>query len=199
MCQHAKACPTAGIEAMGGAEAAIPEQVASPLSLLLSRHIFQQGELIELAIRPSAWWIILVSGPTLLFAATVCLCGLVLSNYLPGNRRNYIELGLLVGLARVMWATVKWMSRIHILTNMRVMTLSGVFNVNVLECPLRRMARVRDVSTLAERTIFRGTLELIPMDESFPIGVWQTIRKPAEVQRRIRAAIQKSQTGGLVS
>ena len=115
---------------------------------------------------------------------------------LPGSSSWYIEVGAMLGLARLMWATVKWMARIHVLTNMRVLTISGVFNVLVLECPLRRMARVRAITPVREKLLMLGTLELIPMDEHFPVGLWQTIRRPTEVERKIRLAIERSHQGG---
>ena len=104
---------------------------------LISRHMFQDGEIVELVVRPSAWWLLFSSWRTLLLAAAIILAGLT---FAPGRSEWYVELGVMGGLARLMWATVKWMSRIHVLTNMRVMTVSGVFNVIVIECPLRRPA-----------------------------------------------------------
>ena len=52
------------------------------------------------------------------------------------------------------------------------------------------------MSALNERLVLAGSLELIPIDESFPIMYWQTIRKPAEVLRKIQAAIGRSRQNG---
>jgi hypothetical protein len=169
--------------------AAMPLEAISPLSALISRHMLQDGEIVELVVRPSPWWLVLSSWRTLLLCAVIILAGLT---FAPGPRNWYVEVGLLGGLARLMWATVKWMSRLHVLTNMRVMTVSGVFNVVVTECPLRRLARIREVTVLSERVVLAGSLELIPMDESFAIMLWQTIRTPAEVYRKIQAAIGRT-------
>ena len=79
----------------------------------------------------------------------------------------------------------------------RVMTVSGVFNVVVIECPLRRLARIRNVSALNERFLLLGSLELIPMEESFPIMLWQTLGRPGEVQRKIQAAMDRSRQNGV--
>lgn len=186
----------AGAGAGAGAVSGGAWEAVSPLSLLISRHMFHEGEIIELVIRSSAWWIILTSWRTLLFALILVLAGFALDGHLPGSRSWYLELGIMIGLFRLMWATVRWMARLHILTNMRVMTLAGVFNVTLAECPLRRLARVRSVGTLGERMLLTGSLELIPMDEAFPITLWQTVRRPTEVERKIRAAMQKAQSGG---
>ena len=169
--------------------------VTSPLSLLISLHSLRDGEIIELVIRPSTWWIIFASWRTLLVAGVIALAGLTLWEYLPGRRGWYLEAGVLLGLVRLMWATIRWMARIHILTNMRVLTLSGVFNPHITECPLRRLARVRMVSSHRERLLFLGSIELIPLDEKFPIGLWQTIRRPDQVREHIVASMNKARGG----
>ena len=170
---------------------------ASSLSLLISRYSLRDGEIIELVIRPSVWWIIFNAWRTLLLAGVIALAGLALWEYLPGRRGWYIEAGILVGSVRLMWATIRWMSRIHLLTNMRVLTISGVFNATVVECPLRRVARVRSVSSHRERLLMLGSIEVIPLDEKYMISLWQTIRRPREVMEQIVAAMNKArQCGG---
>lgn len=178
------------------ADSAAALHSTSPLSLLISRHIFQDGEIIELAIRPSPWWIFFSSMHTLLFAAIVILASLTLDSRLPGPATLYFEAGLIIGLARLMWATVRWMSRLYVLTNIRVMTISGVFNVTIAECPLRRVGAARLVSPIRERMLLLGSLEVIPMEEEFPFQRWQTIRRPDEVNRKIRAAVARARQHG---
>lgn len=173
--------------------AALP---SSPLSLLISRHIFQEGEIIELAIRPSPWWILFSSMHTLLFAAVIIVAALALTEHLPGPSTLYLEIGVVIGLARLMWATVRWMSRLFVLTNLRVLTISGVFNVTIAVCPLRRVGAVRLISTIRERSFLLGTLEIIPMEEEFPFQLWQTIGKPKEIHRKLRAAVARARQHG---
>jgi len=181
-------------------ESPAPEPVAgalqaiSPLSALIFRYMFQEGEIVELVVRASPWWLLFSSWRALLLCAAIIMAGVT---FAPGPRDWYVEVGVMGGLARLMWATVKWVSRIHVLTNMRVMTVSGVFNVVVVECPLRRMARIRNVSALNERFLLLGSLELIPMEESFPIMLWQTLGRPGEVQRKIQAAMDRSRQNGV--
>lgn len=168
---------------------------ATPFSMLISRHLFQDGEIVELAMRPSLWWIFFSSLHALLIAAAIILAGFTFCDFLPGHRGWYLEIGVLIALTRLMWATIKWSSRLYVLTNMRVMTISGVFNVTAQEIPLRRLARVRNISALRERLLWLGSLELIPLDENFAITSWVTIRRPREVKKRIRAAMERAQQG----
>ena len=164
----------------------------SPQSILISRYIFNEGEIIELAIRPSTLWIFFNSWRVLLISTLIATASFAFCDRLPGSTSWYLETGLLLGMSQLMWSTVKWMSRIHVLTNIRVLTFSGVFNSTVSECPLRRLARVRNITPNREKLLMRGTLELIPIDEHFPITLWQTIRRPEEVERKIRAAVERS-------
>jgi hypothetical protein len=78
---------------------------------------------------------------------------------------------------------------------MRLMTISGVFNVTVKECPLRRLGRVMQCTPVWERLLLLGTLHAIPMDESFELQYWETIAHPQEVERKIRAAAEKLHGG----
>lgn len=192
MCQPKQADMVCTESPTPGAAAA-PLHALSPFSALISRHMFQEGEIIELVVRPSAWWLIFSSWRTLLLCAVIAVGGLV---FAPGAKMLYVELGAMGAMVRLMWATVKWMARLHVLTNMRVMTVSGVFNVVVTECPLRRLAQATPVTPPHERLLLLGSLELIPMDEHFPIMQWQTIRHPADVQRKIQAAIARSHQNG---
>lgn len=181
--------------AANGADAAAPLLVASPLSILLSRHMFQEGEIIELAVRPSSLWIIFASWRTLLIACIAIVAGFALPDYLKGRANWCVEAGLLLAAGRLMWATIRWMSRLYVLTNMRLMTISGVFNVSVTECPLRRLGRVMQCTPVWERFFLLGTLHVIPMDDSFAVQYWQTIAHPGEVERKIRAAAEKLSGG----
>ena len=188
--------PPADAAGGGVGDAAGALNSVSPLSLLISRHIFQDGEIIELSIRASPWWIIFSSMRTLLFAAVIVLASVTLKERLSGNAELYLEAGVIIGLARLMWATVKWMSRLYVLTNLRVMTISGVFNVTIVECPLRRVGVVRLIPSLRERLAFPGTVEIIPMEEEFTLQRWQTLRRPTEVYRKLRAAVARARQHG---
>jgi hypothetical protein len=183
-------------ESPGTGAAAAPLHALSPLSALISRHLFQQGEIIELVVRPSAWWLVFSSWRTLLLCAAIIVAGLT---FAPGRSELYVELGVMGGLVRLMWATVKWMARIHLLTNMRAMTMSGVFNTVVVECPLRRLGHAHLTSPLHERMLLLGSLELVPIDEAFPTISWETIRRPSEVHRKIQAAIARARQNGSAS
>jgi hypothetical protein len=91
-----------------------------------------------------------------------------------------------------MWAVLQWMSRLYILTDLRIIRLSGVFTLDVFDCPLRKIARTRILYTVRERILGLGSVEIIPADENYPIGMWQTIARPVAINDQIVAAINRA-------
>jgi hypothetical protein len=168
---------------------------ASTLALLVSGQVLRDGEIVELVIRPSVWWIIFTSWRFVGVCAILALGGWQIPEALPISRRALAELMLVTASTRVVWASLKWMSRVHILTNLRVLTLSGVFNATIYECPLRKLARARLVSSVRERLLLLGSIEVIPGEEAFPITVWQTIARPKEVYETLQAAMRRAREG----
>jgi hypothetical protein len=169
--------------------------VAAPLTALLSRHILQDGELVLLVLKPSLWFIVL---SMLRFAAVVLIlmtAAAVFDDKVPGQARTYVEAGIFVLGGRLMWSVVTWMGRLYILTDMRIVRMSGVFSLNIFDCPLRKVARTRILYTMRERLLRVGSIEIIPSDENLPIGVWQTIARPVAINDQIVAAINRAKQG----
>lgn len=95
-----------------------------------------------------------------------------------------------------MWSVLQWMGRLYLLTNLRIVRLSGIFSVDIFDCPLRKVGRTRLVSAVRERLVGLGSIEIVPQDESSPTGLWQTIRHPVEVHEQIVATINRAKQGG---
>ncbi len=180
----------------GSAQAAVPASPAlAPLAALLTRHIIQDGELILLILKPSIWFIVL---SMLRFAAIVLIlmiAGVIFDDRFPGNARTYVEVGTFALGGRLMLAVLQWMSRLYILTDMRIVRMSGVFSLNIFDCPLRKVARTRLLYTVRERLFRLGSIEIIPADESYPIGLWQTVARPVAVNDQILAAVNRAKQG----
>jgi hypothetical protein len=176
--------------------AAAAEGVAAPpLATMLTRHLIRDGELILLTLKPSIWYILFTS---LRFCAVVLMVmiGVELLEYqTPYRARVFIEVGILMIAGRVMWAVLMWMSRLYILTDMRILILSGVFNAEIFDCPLRKIARTRIVRTMKDRPLNLGSIEIIPLDENLPIGMWQTISNPKHIHQQVLAAISRAKQG----
>lgn len=167
------------------------------LVALLTRHVLSDGEVVILILKPSFWFILLQS---LRFIAAMLIVMLVvqinINRFQPQTVLRIGEFCIMASLIRLMWATLHWMGRYYILTDLRLIRLAGVYGLEIFSCPLRRVARVRRMPTFSERLVGTGSLEIIPLDETSPVGYWQTIARPKEVILEVLAAISRAKQGG---
>lgn len=173
-----------------------PEAVlVTPLAALLSRHVLRDGEVVILMLRPSLWFIPFVC---LRFSAIVLILMInaqIFNEQIHWHARLYNEIGVLLLVGRLMVAVLQWLGRLYILTDMRVVQMVGVFAVEIYDCPLRKVGRVRVIYTLKERLLRLGSVEIIPFDDAYPVGLWQTISRPKDVHRVIVQAIRRAKQG----
>ncbi|MGB7157361.1 MAG: PH domain-containing protein, partial [Tepidisphaeraceae bacterium] len=163
---------------------------------LLTRHVLRDGELVVLILKPSIWFVPLSCVKFIAAVLIFMIAAKVFDDRLPYNPFVYIETGIFLLTGRLMWAVLQWTARLYVLTDMRVLRISGVFNVNIFDCPLRKLAQARLVSNLRERIAGVGSIEFIPQDETCPPGLWQTIAKPREVLAQVEATIRRAKHNG---
>jgi hypothetical protein len=175
---------------------AAPAAAVTPIGALLARHILRDGEIVLLVLKPSMWFVLLTS---LRFVATVLIFALAAIAWESRYNREwfYIEAALFLIAGRIMWAAVAWMGRLYVLTDLRIIRLSGVFKVDIFDCALRKVAKTQVTAGLKERLTATGSIEITPEDESTPPGTWQTISKPREVLELINRTIAKAKHHGL--
>ncbi|MCC7351448.1 MAG: PH domain-containing protein [Phycisphaerales bacterium] len=182
-----------------GAAAASPASVPMTTSLatLLTQHILRDGELVILILKPSLWFILFNSLRFIASVAILLIAAILLDPHLPGNNRQIIEIGIFIIGGRLMWSVLQWMGRLYVLTDLRILRLSGVFYPEIFDCPLRKVARARLIVTLADRIFGVGSIEIIPFDDTYPIGLWQMIAHPRQIHRQVVATIHRAKQGGL--
>lgn len=168
----------------------------TPLAALLSGHVLQDGERVVLLLKPSRWFILLTSLWFNSIAAIVAITGWKLWPHLLGSPTLWGQLFVLAAAGRLGFSVLQWMGRFYILTDLRVLQLGGVFQVEVFDCPLRRIERARLFRSNRERFVARGSIEFVPCDPHRPRGAWQTLRKPEEVLRLVEEAIARAKAGG---
>jgi hypothetical protein len=168
--------------------------MSTSLAALLTRHILRDGELVLMILKPSLWFIALAA---MRFTAVV-LIGIIAAKLWmqKGAALRVAEVGAILIAARVMWAVLQWMGRLYVLTDLRVLRLSGVFNVDIFDCPLRKVAEARLSPIFRERMLRLGTIEIVPADEACPPGEWRTIKRPVEVLETIQATVRRAKQGG---
>jgi hypothetical protein len=180
-----------------GAATAPAEPFGTSLATLLTAHILRDGEIVLLILKPSLWFILLSSLRFIAIMLILIIAAKVFDPQLPGRYREYAEVGVSMISGRLIWATMQWMGRLYILTDLRVLSLWGVFNIEVFDCPLRKVARTRLVRHFLDRVVGVGSIEIIPQDESSPFGLWQTVARPKLVREQIVATINRAKQGGL--
>jgi hypothetical protein len=167
------------------------------LARVLASHIVRDGEIVLLVLRPSFWFILLSAWRFITAAIALMLFARWHGAAEHGGMiRSLIELGVSAISARLMWATLQWMSRLYVLTDMRILSLSGVFHAEIFDCPLRKVARTRLTRTKTEMVSGLGSIEIVPQDESLPFGSWQMIAHPAAVHEKVVATINRARQGG---
>src|SRR5688500_8335116 len=144
----------------GGVAVAEGRPVATSLATLLTRHVLRDGELVLLILKPSLWFIALAA---MRFAAVV-LIGIIAARLWlkPPVALRAAEVGAVLIAARIMVAVLQWMGRLYVLTDLRVLRLSGVFNVDIFDCPLRKVGQARLTRSFRERLLRLGSIEIIP-------------------------------------
>jgi hypothetical protein len=84
-----------------------------------------------------------------------------------------------------------------VLTDLRVLRLSGIFNVDIFDCPLRKVGEARLYRSFRERLLRLGSIEIVPSDDACPSGEWRTIKRPTEVLETIQATVRRAKQGGM--
>jgi hypothetical protein len=179
----------------GTAAAAVPATVPPSLAALLTSHILNDGELVLLILKPSLWYIAL-SSLRFIAASLIAVIAGVLWGAELASKRLWIDAGVFLIAGRLMWATLSWMGRVYVLTDVRILRLRGVFAVDVYDCPLRKIARVRLLYTTKDRLVGVGSMEIIPSDEEYDTALWGSLARPVEVQEAVVAAINRAKHSG---
>ena len=131
-----------------------PAVEATPVTIAktaVKLEMLDGDEVIQLSIKPSLWFIPLVSLNWLLMVG-VLATGIALVMPPGWTREGLVGFQVLIGIAvvRIGIAMLQWASRLYVLTNRRVMRFRGVLNVNVME---RRLAKI---SAVELHTLWHG-------------------------------------------
>jgi hypothetical protein len=183
--------------AAADAAAVLPVRASrTSLATLLASHILHDGETVILLLRPSIWFL-LVSGFRF-YTAAAALMGVVavIGGQTHRPIHSLMETGGAIIALRLMWAVLQWMGRLYVLTDLRTLTLTGVFTIDVIDCPLRKVERTRLVQPVWHRSLGVGSVVLTPTDEAHPVSWWYLIDHPTDVLKQIDATIHRARQGG---
>lgn len=169
--------------------------VGLPVRDAVPAHLLNGGEIVHFAIKPSPWFVVLVSLRWL--AVAIVLAVLASRDVMPYGYRWYLyQLAAAVAGARLAWAILEWVSRLYVLTNRRVMRIRGVFNVELFECQLSKLQNTFATFSLPERITRAGTITFQTAAAGGGGGgtaSWRVVSRPLEIHERLREAIRRDQ------
>lgn len=169
--------------------ATIDETRAARLDLL------DGDEIVELSIKPSPWFIAIVSMRVVVIMAVLAAAVLVVT---PGSgtvvAAYAVSTAVLAALVRVVIASLQWASRVYVLTNRRVMCLSGMLSVEIADCQLTRVGGTNLRLGAAQRLLGLGSICITPAgDKPDPI-VWEHVARAGEIYGKLVRAVKKAQS-----
>ena len=179
------------------AEGSTGTAVRLPVEAMVPSHLLDGGEVVHFAIKPSPWFVLLSSLRWV--TAMVLVAGLGMTEVVTPSYRTYVlQMAILFAGARLGWAMLEWVSRLYVLTNRRVMSIRGVFRVEMFECTLDRIQNTGLTLSLSERTVRVGTIAIqtAAAGSGGGTGFWRMVARPLEVHEKLREAIRRALNRG---
>ncbi len=183
--------PTPCAAAMSEAPSGASERVAAWTAL--PGGVVDDNEVVLLAIKPSTWRPLFDSATWLGFCCFLTGLLIGLESPFPGlSLMETAQLMLLVGLARLALAIVRWVLMWYVLTNRRVLSVQGIREPRICACMLLDVRNTYLNRSLPERLVGLGSITFVSSDPTDPPSMWQTVAKPELVHERIRRAIENA-------
>ncbi len=154
--------------------------------------VLDGGEIVLCALKPSLWYLVLVSVRWLAGAAVIILLAPLLFPARSATTEILTQAALFVTASRLILALLQWSSRLYVLTNRRVMCYRGLMRVSVFESPLVHIRNTYVNASVAERICKVGSIGF-SLQGGKQIDVWwEQVSDPHAVHDRIRRAIEKA-------
>lgn len=175
------------------AEAETPTPTAEEIdrlraAALLPEQLLHGGEIIILLLKPSPWYIVLEPLRFWIVELVLLIAGLWLIQRgysLPLDSADLILLAMGVAGARLAWQFLEWLSRIYVLTDRRIITVSGVLRVQIFETKLQKIQHTVALFSIRERLFGLGTIGFATAGTATMETTWRMIAKPLEVHQKV--------------
>jgi len=172
-----------------------PGSLSVAATSAVARERLEDGEIVILAVRPSGWFVVLLSWPLLVGAAAVAAVSLLARSW-PGYNVDGHMVTLVcaaVAALRIAVACFQWQGRLYVLTDRRVMRIKGVFREDCYQCPLRNISEVHMSATLPERIVAVANLVFHRTDaKAVPDADWLCLANPREVFQAVQEAMRRA-------
>lgn len=173
----------------------VAELVAPAPARLGRMPLISDGEIVILELKPSPWYIVLSCLGSLFAIAFLSLLLAYLSHAYPwlGGWSEADAFGFGLGLAtvRLGWQTLDWYGKSYILTDRRVIAVSGVLRRGYFQAPLRNLQHIAVVVSIRERIVRLGTIAFATAGSDAYEAAWLMLPRPFVVHRRILETIER--------
>ena len=171
---------------------------AAQVEYAAAEKLVDGGEVIQLAIKPSGWFVILESWPVLMVAIVLGGGAVLAGNLLPFDvpARRIGTFCIAIATVRLIWACAQWVGHLYILTSRRVLTVRGVLKAQIEDCALTNLARVIPSATPVARLLHVGSIMFQDTEDRIAETGWLHLANPAEVQEILEEAVRRAHLGG---
>lgn len=164
--------------------------IAKPISVL------QGDEVVQLLLKPALWYVVALSWRWVVGAVLVFACSYVSGRGQWTLTHNLIvQASLFVAAARCGYAMMQWSSRAYVLTNRRVMRVTGVLRADMRSCLLTRVSEISVRQPLYQRWLRLGSVQIRCAEAKAPPVHWNFIKDPHKVHELLERAVRRSQHG----
>ena len=154
---------------------------------LLARYV-PEGERVVERIKPSPLSIILLPIWTLVVLLAVASVGLWLGG---AWGARLATTALLFALARLFWSWLEWLARLYVLTDARIVRVTGVLRQLATDVPLDRVQTVVIHRLIRERLFGLGTLAFATAGTGGFEAAWLMVPRPERLAHRVRSTIRR--------
>lgn len=166
---------------------------AARAAAMLPAELLQSGEIVVLLLKPSAWFILLMSLRflTLVFILTAFALWLDNTGVITERRQDILSLAVLASAIRLFWQFLEWMGRTYVLTDRRVIRVAGVVRIRLFECALNKIQHTHLTFSLRERLFGLGTISFATAGTAGLEAYWIMISKPLETHQIVVRTIDR--------
>lgn len=173
-------------------EASIPV-ITRPRSI--PGQLLAPTEQIIFELKPSLWFIPFEScrwllGCLLLWGMLYVDANHLARSLIPHSTRYLLaQMVVAILLLRLLWAGMQWLGRTYVLTNLRVIRVRGVLNLELFECPLSKIQNTQLRLPLAQRIVHTGNIDIFTAGTDRAEASWIMVKRPVEVLQTLQNAI----------
>ncbi|MCW5764988.1 MAG: PH domain-containing protein [Phycisphaeraceae bacterium] len=157
------------------------------------RDLVPHGEIVIASLRPSFWFIVLK--PMWRLVSVAAVSGLGAAAGWGGWAAIDPWIALAVGLGAVsmlvLYTLADWLTRMYLLTDRRVMRVSGIVRQVVFDAPLPAVQNVVLYRSVRERATGLGTVVFSTAGGAGGEFSWFMIDRPVEVVRLVRETLSR--------